>query len=593
MDNVFAATATGDADSGFHLCQRLHRSRPDAGRRILLMSGESLHDLGGPGNTAAGRVVGHYGQVRHRGLPEWGIVGTLPKHAISAEIVHYACRVNCVRVALKLPRLPRMLPCGGGGGGGAGARRLRPQDFHPLTTLHRGLFGHVLLCQSLEKGRGSERERSLTAQEREEERRRRRQTQQQRGRDAADASAAAEEEEEEEEEETAGGVLVAVKVLRRDRLLESNRVDACRREIDFLLRLSHPCIVRARGWGMDTRRVYIYLEYCAGGDVCTRLERGPGGRRRFTDRADETEGGGEDEDEDHDSSEDDDVTRPSRRGLPERSARFWAAELLHALDYLHALGVAHRDVKTENLLVDARGHLKLCDFGCARHLGLGRSFTVVGTPAYAAPEVLLNKGHGLACDVWGFGVCLYEMMAGELPWGSTASGAGGENVAALHPLELAGYICAGEYACDPSVFSAACRGALGRTLRVDPTERADARELKDAAWFAACFAEEEVVVEMGGGGGGGDGASVRVLRDLAVGWWEETDCRRRVPPDLVPVLRAADDARNFDADPRIDAEPAARDVIGENGLKFLGFGRGGGRGGARGGWHGRAVGGGG
>ena len=126
------------------------------------------------------------------------------------------------------------------------------------------------------------------------------------------------------------------------------------------------------------------LDYCAGGDLALHVRQAPHGR------------------------------------LSEDKARFVAAELLLALEYLHQRGVIHRDVKTENVLIDAQGHVRIADMNVAKHdedlASGGRTFTVVGTPFATAPEVLRGRGYSVAADWWSFGIVLFEMLAGRPPF---------------------------------------------------------------------------------------------------------------------------------------------------------------------------------
>ena len=85
-------------------------------------------------------------------------------------------------------------------------------------------------------------------------------------------------------------------------------------------------------------------------------------------------------------------------------------------EYLHSKNIVYRDLKPENILIAVDGYLKLTDFGFAKFLTDGRTYTLCGTPEYLAPEILLNKGHGKPVDWWTLGILIYEMLAGIDPF---------------------------------------------------------------------------------------------------------------------------------------------------------------------------------
>jgi serine/threonine protein kinase len=99
----------------------------------------------------------------------------------------------------------------------------------------------------------------------------------------------------------------------------------------------------------------------------------------------------------------------------ESRSRFYAAQVILALEYLHQKSIAHRDLKPENLLVDSNGYIKLADFGFAKSVE-SPTYTMCGTPEYTAPEVIKRKGHGTAVDWWALGVLIFEMCCGYTPF---------------------------------------------------------------------------------------------------------------------------------------------------------------------------------
>jgi len=109
--------------------------------------------------------------------------------------------------------------------------------------------------------------------------------------------------------------------------------------------------------------------------------------------------------------------------LRPKDARFYMAQIVLAFEYLHSLNVVYRDLKPENLLVMANGFIKMADFGLAKIVPAGEStYTLCGTPAYAAPEVYNMKGHGKAVDWWGLGVLCHELISGATPFDGDAAG---------------------------------------------------------------------------------------------------------------------------------------------------------------------------
>lgn len=175
-----------------------------------------------------------------------------------------------------------------------------------------------------------------------------------------------------------------MKILRKMHLVKRRQIERTRTERKVLSVVNHPFIMQLHYAFQTPDKLYLVLDYCPGGELFFHLSR----FRRF----------------------------------PERVARFYAAELLLALGHLHKRGIIYRDLKPENVLLDAEGHVKLGDFGLAKagiqHACEGAT-SMCGTPEYMSPEVLTQQGHGFCVDYWGLGMLLYEMMTGLPPWYTT------------------------------------------------------------------------------------------------------------------------------------------------------------------------------
>ena len=149
----------------------------------------------------------------------------------------------------------------------------------------------------------------------------------------------------------------------------------------------------------------------------------------------------------------------------EKRVRLYAAEILLALEAIHAACFVYRDLKPENVLLDGEGHVRLSDFGLAKAnvtaLDAGAT-TFCGTPSYMAPEVLLGMGHGIAVDWWSFGTILYEMLAGAPPFYS-------RNLHVMYRAILVGPISW------PAAIGRRARPLIDGLLRRDPLRRMGAR----------------------------------------------------------------------------------------------------------------------
>ena len=107
--------------------------------------------------------------------------------------------------------------------------------------------------------------------------------------------------------------------------------------------------------------------------------------------------------------------------MKESSVRFYVSNVIMAIDFLHQRGVVYRDLKPENLLIHNNGYLKLADFGFAKRIGVSKTYTFCGTPAYMSPEQVMRTGHDKGSDWWAIGVLTHEMLTRINPFSENDS----------------------------------------------------------------------------------------------------------------------------------------------------------------------------
>lgn len=190
------------------------------------------------------------------------------------------------------------------------------------------------------------------------------------------------------------GKFYAIKILKKAEILRLKQVDHILSEKTILQAINHPFIVNmfasfqvcavvtlsdspVLNLAQDKKYLYLAMEYVVGGEFFTHLRRAG----RFNND----------------------------------SSCFYAAQIVLIFQYLHSKDIVYRDLKPENLLLDAKGNIKMTDFGFAKKVEF-RTWTLCGTPEYIAPEILLNKGHGKPVDWWALGILIYEMLAGAPPF---------------------------------------------------------------------------------------------------------------------------------------------------------------------------------
>lgn len=267
------------------------------------------------------------------------------------------------------------------------------------------------------------------------------------------------------------GDIYAMKVLSKASVVHRHQVEHTKTERNVLEYIHHPFIVRMRYAFQTATKLYFILDYCPGGELFFHLGRAG----RFS----------------------------------EHRARFYAAEIVLAMEYLHDLGIVYRDLKPENVLLDGHGHVAITDFGLSKE-GIADNVSAhsfCGTPEYLAPEILARTGHGRAADWWSLGALLYEMLTGMPPFFS-------RNRDRLFHKILKSELKI------PRFFSPEAKSLLTQLLNRNHEQRLgsrdDALELKTHPFFAS------------------------------IDW--EALLTRRVAPPFQPVIADVVDTGNFDAE---------------------------------------------
>ncbi|MFH4974398.1 hypothetical protein AB6A40_001107 [Gnathostoma spinigerum] len=175
--------------------------------------------------------------------------------------------------------------------------------------------------------------------------------------------------------------IYAIKIIKKQMFNDDEDIDWVQTEKSvFETASNYPFLVGLHSCFQTDSRLFFVIEFVPGGDLMFHMQR--------------------------------------QRKLPEDHARFYSAEVILALHFLHSRGIIYRDLKLDNVLIDADGHIKLTDYGmCKENIGPGDvTSTFCGTPNYIAPEILRGEDYGFSVDWWALGVLMYEMMAGRSPF---------------------------------------------------------------------------------------------------------------------------------------------------------------------------------
>jgi serine/threonine protein kinase len=170
----------------------------------------------------------------------------------------------------------------------------------------------------------------------------------------------------------------ALKCQSKQAIVENGLQEHVLSERKIIVDLDHPFILKCFGAFKDHHSIYFVLELLSGGELFTHLR--------------------------------------ARGKLDDKGAKFYAAQVLLAFTHMHEKKIAYRDLKPENLVMDSEGYVKVVDFGLAKVVSEGKTWTLCGTPDYLAPEIILNEGHDTAVDYWALGVLIFEMLSGAPPF---------------------------------------------------------------------------------------------------------------------------------------------------------------------------------
>ncbi|KAM7412608.1 hypothetical protein PAMA_020133 [Pampus argenteus] len=235
---------------------------------------------------------------------------------------------------------------------------------------------------------------------------------------------------------------VAIKIIDKTQLNPTS-LQKLFREVRIMKTLNHPNIVQLFEVIQTDKTLYLIMEYASGGEVFDYLV--------------------------------------AHGRMKEKEARAKFRQIVSAVHYCHQKNIVHRDLKAENLLLDANSNIKIADFGFSNEFTAGSKLdTFCGSPPYAAPELFQGKKYdGPEVDIWSLGVILYTLVSGSLPFD-------GQNL-----KELRERVLRGKYRV-PFYMSTDCEGILRRFLVLNPAKRCSLEQIMKDKWLNVSYDGEEL-----------------------------------------------------------------------------------------------------
>ncbi|ORX47086.1 hypothetical protein BCR36DRAFT_97419 [Piromyces finnis] len=269
------------------------------------------------------------------------------------------------------------------------------------------------------------------------------------------------------------GKYYAMKAIKKSCVVKNHQVEHTMNEKRILENVRHPFFVKLQNTFQDAQHIFFLTDYVCGGELFTCLRR----YQRF----------------------------------PNNVAKFYAAEVIVAFDYLHSMDIIYRDLKPENILLDNTGHIKIIDFGFAKYVP-DITYTLCGTPEYLAPEAIQMKAYGKSIDWYTLGILIYEMLCGFPPFYD-------EDRVKLYKKILAGKIYW------PDHINPVVKNLLKHLITSDLTNRygnlkGGSEDIKNHLWFAGVD-------------------------------WDKV-ARLEITPPFIPNVRYEGDAGHFESYPEIN-----------------------------------------